>query len=181
MRHVKAVLCILTLAGCLAAVQAQDANRPAAAIPVAASVDLASQGAQDGMALVDSCVRNHEELGLTFDQLRRMRAIQLDAAKKMIPVASEIQSDQLDLMQLLLADKADMTRIEPLVHRIGNATGELYLVGIRALVAARDVLTPEQRTKTESMMLRGQAQKDAPPGCKCGCGCCGSGQASKPR
>lgn len=166
-RFIVTVMLVALLSISASAQTADQSAAPAGGMQMGAG----SMGSGAGMDMMAMCMQHHQDLGLTDDQLRRIRNIQLDAMKQIIPIAANIQLAQVDLMQMMLQDSVDSRRVESQARKIGGYVGDLYAAGIRAMLAARDVLTPDQRKRVEAMLSSGQA--GMAKGCMCGCPCCG--------
>lgn len=95
-----------------------------------------------------------QELGITDAQLRQMQPIFFDFAKKQIQIKSQVDIANLDLLQLLMQDKVDMGKVNQQIDKIGDYNAETMKAGVQAYLSARDVLTPAQRQKLQSLMLR---------------------------
>ena len=92
-------------------------------------------------------LRHPKEIGLTADQVAKLKAIQLDLNRTRIKTEAEIQVAELELAALTEDEKADLSAIEAKVKQ-----SEMLEVGLRmaAIKAKRDavaLLTPEQREK----------------------------------
>lgn len=92
-------------------------------------------------------------LGLSSDQINRIRNIQIDFYKQAVQDISGILTAHLDQQQALMADKVDTGRVEKQAREIGRLVGELDLAAVRAQIAARNVLTPDQRAKANTMAV----------------------------
>jgi len=104
-----------------------------------------------GMA-PDQCLMMHiQSLGLTDDQMSRLRPSMTEYQKEMISLNSQIQVKQIDLHTMLMANNVDMKKVETQVRDINRMQGDLQLAGIRAFEAGKKILTPEQ-----TRMLRQQ-------------------------
>ena len=91
-------------------------------------------------------------LNLTPDQVQKIRDIQLDFAKQMVNSGSGILLSLIDQQQALLQDNVDMSRLEKQAKNLGSMVTDLDLAAVRDQVAARNVLTPDQRLKAQVMM-----------------------------
>ena len=95
-------------------------------------------------------LKHPKEIGLTADQVAKLKAIQLDLGRTRIKAEAEIQVAELELAALTEDEKADLSAIEAKVRQ-----SEMLEVGLRmaAVKAKRDalaLLTPEQREKEQA-------------------------------
>jgi Spy/CpxP family protein refolding chaperone len=85
-----------------------------------------------------------EELGLTPDQVAKLKAIHTDCRKETIRQGAEIGVARLELSALLGESDWIPAAAEKLVRRIKTLEGDVQVRHLRALAEARKVLTPEQ-------------------------------------
>ena len=95
-------------------------------------------------------LKHAKEIGLTTDQITKLKAIQLDLNRTRIKTEAEIQVAELELAALTEDEKADLSAIEARVKQ-----SEMLEVGLRvaAIKAKRDalaLLTPEQHEKEKA-------------------------------
>jgi Spy/CpxP family protein refolding chaperone len=95
------------------------------------------------------------EIGLTGEQVEQILGILLDFRKTRIRLTSEMQIVQIDLQKMLMQDTVDKKKVEQQVRDLSRMQGDLNLAGAQAVLAARDVLTPEQRRKAVSLLIKG--------------------------
>ena len=102
-------------------------------------------------------LKHHKEIGLSADQVARLKAMQLDLNRTRIKTEADIQVAELELAALTEDETADLATIEAKVKQ-----SEVLEIGLRvaAIKAKRDalaLLTPEQREKEkaehEKMMM----------------------------
>lgn len=97
-----------------------------------------------GMGL-DQCLMMHiQSLGLTDDQMGRLRPIMTDYQKEKINLSGQIQIKEIDLHTMMMADSVDMKKVDAQVRDINRLQGDLQLAGIQAFLAGKKILTPEQ-------------------------------------
>ena len=110
-------------------------------------------------------------LGLTDDQINKIQGIQTDFRRQQIKTGSDIQLAQIDLQQEMMKDSPDMAKVEPTIKRINGLQAELQIAGVKASLASKNVLTPQQRQMCMPMMrnmmmpgMQGGMQPMAPGG-----------------
>lgn len=103
-------------------------------------------------------LRHPKEIGLTVDQITKLKALQLDLNRTRIKAEAEIQVAELELAALAEDEKADLSVIEAKVKQSEMLEVGLRMAAIKAKRAALALLTPEQREKEqvehERMMMR---------------------------
>ena len=92
-------------------------------------------------------LKHQKEIGLTEEQVKKLKAIDLDFDRGRIRSEAEIQVAERELLALVEDEKTDLSAIEAKVKQ-----SELLEVGLRMLAFkarhdALGVLTPEQRAK----------------------------------
>ena len=92
-------------------------------------------------------LKHQKEIGLTEEQVKKLKAIDLDFDRGRIRAEAEIQVAERELLALVEEEKTDLSAIEAKVKQ-----SELLEVGLRMLAFkarhdALGVLTPEQRAK----------------------------------
>lgn len=115
-------------------------------------------------ALDDTRVRTM--LGLTDQQADGLRKIVIDTETYTITTGATIAVDSLELRELLRADKPDRAAVKSKGDEISKATSDMIGHYLDAMLAAKDILTPEQQKMIRSFMENGApvlAQPQARP------------------
>lgn len=103
-------------------------------------------------------VMHAKEIGLTEDQVAKLKAMRLDLDRTRIKTRSEILLTERELSALVDDEKADLTAIEARLKQSGMLQAELRFAAIKAKREALALLTPQQREKErvvhETMMQR---------------------------
>lgn len=95
-------------------------------------------------------VRHQKEIGLTADQVAKLKAIQLDLDRTRIRTEAEVLVADRELAALVEDEKADLSSIEAKVKQSQTLEGGLRMAAIKAKRAAVALLTPEQREKEKA-------------------------------
>ena len=91
---------------------------------------------------------NHQkEIGLTEDQVKKLKAIELDFDRGRIKSEAEIQIAERELLAIAEEEKADLSAIEAKVKQSEMLEVGLRMLAFKARHDALAVLTPEQRAK----------------------------------
>ena len=94
------------------------------------------------------------ELGLTDEQVSRLRQITVDTEKSTVKVGADLAVQGIELRELLRADKPDRDAVMKKVQEISDLRGEMMKQHVEALLAAKTVLTPEQQKKIRAFIER---------------------------
>ena len=96
-------------------------------------------------------LKNKQELGLTDEQIAKLRTVALDTDRARIRAEADVQVSNRELRSLLWDEKAELSAIEAKIkeHEAMEATAQI--IGIRAKRELLGVLTPEQRAKQKAL------------------------------
>lgn len=125
------------------------------------------RGMREGMpGLMEMGDRMREQLGLTAEQETQLRQRHLDFAKSQIRAQADLRVKQLELGELLRADKADRVAIDRKLREIIEAQFVERKAAIDHQLAVREILTPEQREKLRQLPreMRKQRMRPGPEG-----------------
>ena len=125
-----------------------------------------------GMLPGQMLLMHADMLKLTDDQIQKIRNIQPDFRRQQVRTGADIQLDQIDLQQELMKDGPDAAKAERLIRHINQLQADQQVAAMKASIAAKNVLTPEQRQMCSSMMkmkmmgpqMPGGMQPMGPPG-----------------
>jgi Spy/CpxP family protein refolding chaperone len=91
-----------------------------------------------------------DELGLSADQVSRLKAIHVDCRKENIRTAAEVKIARLELIELLSGDSWTLKDAEALVRKVQKLEGDIQVRHLQAVSDARKVLTAEQLQKAHA-------------------------------
>lgn len=118
--------------------------------------------------LISQMLMWQEQLGLTADQERTLRALRVNFEKESIKRTAEIDVAELELNGLLEQDKVDVAKVETLVKKIAMLQAELRVGRVKTIEAGKAVLTPEQTEKLDRLghesMMGGMGMRMMGPG-----------------
>jgi hypothetical protein len=107
-------------------------------------------------------LKHAEEIGLTPEQVGKLKAQQLDFKRTEARTEADIKIADLELRALVEDDQADLPAIKAKVDQLKKAEGALLLSAIKAKREAIAMLTPDQREKDrahrEQMKREGEEQ-----------------------
>jgi len=102
-------------------------------------------------------LKHPKEIGLSSDQVTKLKAIQLDLSRTRIKTEADIQVAELEVAALAEDEKAELSVIEAKVKQSEMLEAGLRVAAIKAKRDALALLTPEQREKEkaehEKMMM----------------------------
>ena len=91
-----------------------------------------------------------DELGLTSEQVDKLKAIHVEGRKDNIRNAAEAKIARLELSDLLSGDTWALKDVESLVRKVQTLEGDLQIRRLQAVSDARKVLTAEQLQQTQT-------------------------------
>jgi len=95
-------------------------------------------------------VRHQKEIGLTAEQVAKLKVIQLDLDRTRIRTEAEVLVAERELAALFEDEKADLSSIEAKVKQGATLEVGLRMAAIKAKRDATALLTPEQREKEKA-------------------------------
>ena len=106
--------------------------------------------------------RSHElreKLGLTNDQVTKLRDLRFDSAKGVVGARANLQTKRLELQQLMSAEKPDRGAIDRKIDEISEARSALMKNRVDHQLAVREILTPEQLEKLAELRAEFQRRR----------------------
>jgi protein CpxP len=104
-------------------------------------------------------LRHQEDIGLSDDQIKRLKAIHLDLDRTRIRTEAEMLVAERELVALVEDEKADLPAIEAKLKQSEALGTALRMAAIKAKREAVRLLNPDQRTKERlehEKMMHGQ-------------------------
>jgi periplasmic protein CpxP/Spy len=92
-------------------------------------------------------LKHQKEIGLTEEQVKKLKTIELDFDRGRIKSEAEIHVAERELLALVEDEKTDLSAIEAKVKQSGTLEVGLRMLAFKARHDALGVLTPEQREK----------------------------------
>ncbi len=93
---------------------------------------------------------HQKEIGLSEEQVGKIKAIQLELDKTRIRTEAEMEIAQREMHEMVRDDKSDLAAIEAKLKQGAGLEVELHLAAIKARREALALLTPEQREKEKA-------------------------------
>ena len=115
--------------------------------------------------LIRHLLEHEQDIGLTAEQVTKLKGMQLNLDKTRIKSEADIQVAERELKSLTEDEKSDLGAIEAKLKQSGDLQAGLRMVAIKAKRDVLALLTPEQRAKekTEHEKIM-QQHKDAGKG-----------------
>jgi len=101
--------------------------------------------------LLKHLLKNKQELGLTDDQVAKMRTIALDADKARIRAEADVMVSERELRSMMWDDKAQLPAIEAKIKEGEAYQATVRIIGVRAARELIGTLTPEQQAKQKTL------------------------------
>ncbi len=108
--------------------------------------------------LIRGLLMSEKEMGLTGEQVSKLKAIQLDLDKTRIKLEADIMVTERDVQALVEDDKSDLAAIEAKMKESENLEVTLRMAALKARRDVMALLTPEQSARVkavhEKMMMQ---------------------------
>jgi periplasmic protein CpxP/Spy len=96
-------------------------------------------------------LRHQQDLGLTDDQVTKLKVLALDQDRAQIRAHADVQVAERELRALVADEKTELSIIEAKIKDRESFEAKLSFIGIKAKRDLYAVLTPEQREKQKAM------------------------------
>jgi Spy/CpxP family protein refolding chaperone len=96
-------------------------------------------------------LKNKQELGLTDEQITKLRTVALDADRARIHAEADVMVSERELHAMLWDEKAQLPAIEAKVKEKEAFDATVRIIGIKARRELMGVLTPEQQAKQKAL------------------------------
>ncbi|MCA9457248.1 MAG: periplasmic heavy metal sensor, partial [Nitrospira sp.] len=108
-------------------------------------------------------LKHAKEIGLTPEQIGRLKAMQLDFSRTQSRMEADIKIATLELDALLEEEQTELSTIQAKINELKQAEGALLLAAITSKREATAMLTPDQREKDrvhrEKMKSKGKGEQ----------------------
>ena len=108
--------------------------------------------------LLRHLLKNKQEIGLSDEQIAKLRAMALGADRARIRAEADKMVSDRELRSLLWDEKAELPAIEAKVKETESLEATVRIIGIRAKRELVGVLTPEQKTKLTALWQQHRQQ-----------------------
>lgn len=100
--------------------------------------------------LIRHLLKHEKDIGLTADQVAKLKELQLNLDKARIKAEADIQITEREINALMDDEKADLAAIEAKLKQSADQRVALRMTAIKMRRDVLNVLTPEQREKEKS-------------------------------
>lgn len=108
--------------------------------------------------LLRHLLRDKQDLGLTDEQITKLRNRALDADRARIRAEADVRVSERELRSLMWDDQVDMAAIEAKVKEEHAFEAAVRIIGIKAKRELLGILTPEQTTKWKALREERRSQ-----------------------
>jgi len=98
------------------------------------------------------CIAHAEYLGLTDDQLAKMKPLHREMEKKQARFIADLKIAKVELMEIMDVKDFDITKANTAAKKIGDLKTAHQLEMLKAMKEMRAILTDEQFKKMQKMM-----------------------------
>ncbi len=118
------------------------------------------RGMQGGRQRMEAPRKNAmEELGLSKEQKTKLREVFMSARKQGIEIRAKQQVARLEMQELMAAESPDKAKIDAKIAEISKLHESTMKHKVETMLAAQQVLTPEQREKAKEMRIFSRMQR----------------------
>jgi len=104
--------------------------------------------------LISIMLSHREELGLSSTQVQALERLRGEFQKQAIRAEADLRVAEMDLGQLLSAEPADMSAVEPKIREIEKRRADLRLARVRTVESGRALLSADQREKLRALLAQ---------------------------
>jgi Spy/CpxP family protein refolding chaperone len=105
-----------------------------------------------GMLRMADNPRVKEALGLSADQVGKLHALALNSEKASVQNRAQMETAQIELRELMRGENPDQSAIDRKIDELSALRGKMQKQHVDTMLAAKAVLTPEQRAKIKTFM-----------------------------
>jgi Spy/CpxP family protein refolding chaperone len=95
-------------------------------------------------------IRRADKIGLTPDQVTKIRQEILADQTKSVDLVAKLQHDKIEVARLLSADKVDDKAVGTQIDDAAKVEAEMHKLHLGTMLRVRALLTPEQRQKLDA-------------------------------
>lgn len=101
--------------------------------------------------LVSIALRNHEELKLTDNQMKRLKDIRDAFSKKSVKERADMKALRIDLRRALDNEKVDLADVEKKIREISKMRVDLRIARLKAIQDGKAVLNDDQQKQLSKL------------------------------
>ncbi len=94
-----------------------------------------------------------EELGISEEQVQKLRTRHIEAKKQMIRLGSQVKIAMIDVKDAVMREDMDLGAATAAIQEVAKLKAEKFTAMVQAIHDMREILTPEQRKKVKEMVM----------------------------
>ncbi|PIP08054.1 MAG: hypothetical protein CO012_02060 [Syntrophobacterales bacterium CG_4_8_14_3_um_filter_49_14] len=102
--------------------------------------------------MMDRCIGHPDEMGLTDDQLMKMKHAHSEMQKKQARFKADLKIEEIELMEIMGVKDFDLEKASSAVNKIAEIKTSHHLEMLKAMKEMRSILTDEQFKKMKKIM-----------------------------
>ena len=106
------------------------------------------------------CIEHAEEMGLTDDQIMKMKPLHREMQKKQIRFKADLKIAEIELMEIMEVRDFDLEKANSAVKKIAEIKTAHHLEMLKAMKEMRTILTDEQFKKMKKRMCMKTCEKE---------------------
>ena len=111
-------------------------------------------GHMDKMSnMMDMCIEHADKLGLTDDQIMKMKPLHSEMQKKQARFKADLKIAEIELMEIMEVKDFDLDKASSAVKKIAEIRTAHHLEMLKSMMKMRSMLTDEQFKKMKKMMM----------------------------
>ena len=129
-------------------------------------MEMGKHGPMMGMGNMDMlggmmgmCTEHADQLGLTDDQVMKMKPVKIDMQKKQARFQADLKIAQIELMEIMDVKDFDLDKAHSAVKKVEDIRTFHQLEMVKAMKEMRTILTDEQFNKSKKMMPMHRGEK----------------------
>ena len=117
-------------------------------------------GKMDRMGdMMGMCIEHADELGLTDDQVMKMKPVNIDMQKKQARFKADLKIAEIELMEIMEVKDFDLEKANSAAKKMEEIKTVHHLEMLKAMKEMRSILTDEQFKKEKKMMSMKTGEK----------------------
>lgn len=128
-------------------------------VPGPASADMMEMGMMEKMGDMGMCIEHAESIGLTDDQIMKMKTRHSDMQKKQARFKADKKIAEIELMDIMDVKDFDLEKASSAVKKIAEIKTAQQLEMLKSMKEMRTMLTAEQFKEMKKMMSMKMSEK----------------------
>lgn len=116
-------------------------------------MEMCNMDKMDDMMDMGMCIEHADKMGLTDDQIMKMKPLHREMQKKHVRFAADLKIAEIELMEIMEVKDFNLEKARAAVNKIAEMKTAHYLGMLNAMKEMRTILTDEQFNKMKKMMF----------------------------